>query len=196
MNLLIAAVWENKILRGILLVLLFLLLCFGLYEGGKYAQRKTTDAINTAKNEMLESMQKSLQTSVNTGIGNIQSNLDSNIKGIDKKLEENKNAIAQSKSGLDSLGPVWLRVDDTGTAPGVSSNNTASKIATAGSTSDGAHYARLSDSSLQFLKGEAYRADQCAVSLNKVQGDLVETRAAFQSYMDSVTAILQAAKIK
>lgn len=196
MNLLLTAAWENKYVRALLLILLFVLLCFGLYEGGKYAQRKTTDVINAAKNEMLETMQKSLQTSIDTGIGNIQTNFDNNMKGIDQKLEDNKNAIAQTKSGLDNLGPVWLRVDDTSTTPGGSNNSTASKTATTQSGSDGAHYARLSDSSLQFLKGEAYRADECAVSLTKVQSELVDTRDAFQKYMDSVTAGLQASKIK
>lgn len=195
MSEIITAVFANKVVRVILAILLILLIAFGLYEAGKYAQRTLTNAINEAKNEMLVQMQKSVQDTINNNIGNIQTSLDSNMAVINKQLKDNQNAIEQAKSGLDSLPDVWLRVDGTRTAPSGSSSSAPSKTGTVGSDSNGTYYAKLPTASLQFLKGESYRADQCAVSLTKVQGELADTRQAFQKYMDDVTAAMASAKV-
>lgn len=187
----------NPVVRWIIGIFVILLVMFGLYQGGKYAQRKVTETINTAQNQMLDIVQKNIQSNFNTQFDTLQGNINTQFASIDQRLKDNKNAIEDSRSALGHLDNVWMRVDGvSSTLPVSDSKDKAIGATASGSGSHGTYYAKLPDSSLQFLKGEAYRADRCAVRLDAAQQTLVQYKGAFEEYQKTVIDALNEATLK
>jgi len=197
MSELVSAFLASKVVRALLAILVLVLLCFGLYQGGKYAQRSLTDAINKAQDQLIAQIQKNLQATINERVDTIQASLNSNMAGIQTNLKAQKDEISKTHDALNNLGDVWLQVEDTrNSASSGSGDNKAVSPAAGGSGSHGTHYAKLPAAFVQSLKGEAYRGDQCAVRLTVAQQTLVQYQGAFDKYQTAVQDALKAAKLK
>lgn len=197
MSELVSAFLASKVVRALLAILVLVLLCFGLYQGGKYAQRSLTDAINKAQDQLIAQIQKNLQVTINERVDTIQASLNSNMAGIQTNLKAQKDEISKTHDALNNLGDVWLQVEDTrNSASSGSGDNKAVSPAAGGSGSHGTYYAKLPAAFVQSLKGEAYRGDQCAVRLTVAQQTLVQYQGAFEKYQTAVQDALKAAKLK
>lgn len=197
MSELVSAFLASKVVRTLLAILVLVLLCFGLYQGGKYAQRSLTDAINKAQDQLIAQIQQNLQATIDERMNTIQASLNSNMAGIQTNLKAQKDEISKTHDALNNLGDVWLQVEDTRNADGSSSGDSKTTgSASGGSGSHGTSYAKLPAASVQFLKGEAYRGDQCAVRLTSAQQTLVQYQGAFEKYQTAVQDALKAAKLK
>lgn len=169
----------------------------GLYQAGKYAQRKIDDTVTKVTSSITNSVRASLQESLNKEMGGFRDDFNSKIDQVNKNYAANQNSINRTRDQLNNLSDVWLRVDKVrSNSQHVSdAKGTGSQSATSQSGSDGTYYAQLPNEDVQFLKGEAYRADQCAVRLNSAQQALVQYEGAFELYQRLVREYLAAAQV-
>lgn len=187
----------KSISRILISLLVLILIVAGLYYGGKYAQRKFDAAVSAATQQVTNSIQASLQRSLDEKMSGLQNDLDGKFATLNGKYDEQKKNIDSTRDQLNQLGDVWLRVEDVRTDEKHVGNTGSSGSQSTGSQtgSNGTHYARLPNSSVQFLKGEAYRADQCALRLGAAQEALVLYKGAFEKYQTFAAAYLNAAAV-
>ncbi|QQV92139.1 putative spanin [Klebsiella phage vB_KpM_FBKp24] len=187
----------NRYFRCLIVILLIMLLVFGIYQAGKYVQKKINDTVAQVTNQITKNVQESLQKSLNEQMGGLQNQIDNNFSSINGKFDEQQQSINDTKLKLNNIGDVWLRVERVRTDAEHVSNakGTGSKSTGSSGGSDGTYYAKLPDSNVQFLKGEAFRADQCAVRLGAAQQVIVQYKGAFEKYQSLVATYLAAAQI-
>lgn len=187
----------NKYFRCLIVIVLILLFILGVYHAGKYAQKKINDTVAQVTNQITKNVQESLQKSLNEQMGGLQNQIDNNFSSINGKFDEQQQSINDTKLKLNSIGDVWLRVERvrTGAEHVSDSKSTGSKSTGSSGGSDGTYYAKLPDSNVQFLKGEAFRADQCAVRLGAAQQVIVQYKGAFEKYQSLVATYLAAAQV-
>lgn len=193
----ITALLNNTFVRAILVILALLLVAFGLYKLGEHVEKKINDTIQQTTDSLVKNMQDSLQKSMDNRLDQFSTDLDGKIASINVDFSNAQKNIDATNTKLNNLGDVWLRVDRVQSGQGNVSNPTGqgNKSTGSGSGSDGTYYAKLPDASLQFLKGEAYRADQCAVRLTSAQQVLVQYKGAFEQYQQLVQTYLAAANV-
>lgn len=189
--------FNNKLVRWLLVILSILLFIYGVFKAGEYAQKKITETIADVTNQMTQTIQKNLQQSLDEHMGALQNELDNNLSSINGKFDEQQKAIKNTQSKLDGIGDVWLRVERVRTDQKHIGNAQGTGSQTPGSSggSDGTYYAKLPAENVQFLKGEAFRADQCAVRLNAAQQVIVQYKGAFVKYQELVEVYLNAAQL-
>lgn len=191
----IALLKKSRLARDSALILGVLLVIFGTYEVGQYTQRKATKLVDDAKNQVLAQVQNSIQTSTNNQTKSLQDNINQQFTSINTTMEQNNANIQKANNALDNLGPVWLRVDKVSTNPGTGNKDSTGTDTSTRSNSNGTYYAKLPDSSLQFLKGEAKRADECAVRLTAAQSDITGYLNAINNYQQIVKSALDASDL-
>lgn len=187
----------NKFVRWVLIVVLIFLFIFGIFKAGEYVQQKVNDTITKVTNDITKNIQVELQKSLDEKMGKMQGSLETELTKINGKFDEQQKNINDTKSKLDGINDVWLRVERV-RADGEhvsDTKGTGSQSTGSGSGGDGTYYAKLPTENVQFLKGEAYRADQCAVRLGAAQQTLVQYKGAFEKYQDLVQTYLSAAQV-
>lgn len=193
-----SALLGNKYVQLLILIAVILLTVFGIYKFGMHVQNQINDSFNKAQADLIGTLKESLQGKLDNGIDDLSKKMDANFEKLNGRLEDATTKINATKSQLDGLNDVWLRVEDVSDSRGDSSGvgSKGSEAAGSQSGSNGTHYAKLPTTSLQFLKGEAYRGDQCAVRLTSAQQALVQYKGAFETYQGILQDALKQAKLK
>lgn len=188
----------NRYVRLLLVIIMIVMVVYGIYRLGIHVQKTITDAITQTQEQMVSVIQKSIQSNLDGKVNDLSKKMDDNFNGINEKLNDAQNNIDQTRARLNNIGDVWLRVDKVSPTKGNSGSTGNQKGGSTGSQtgSDGVYYAKLPDENVQFLKGEAYRGDQCAVRLTAAQQALVQYKGAFEEYQRIVKDALALAKLK
>ncbi|QDB71172.1 i-spanin [Serratia phage Moabite] len=161
----------------------------------QYINAQVEKRLTDARNSMLSELQKGLQAGLDDKLNGLSKSMDDGFDKLNKGLNDAKTNIDKQRTQLDSIGDVWLRVDATKGADGnAGDKGKGSQVTGSPAGSNGTYYAKLPESSVQFLKGEAYRADQCAVYLGAAQEALVQYKGAFEKYQQYVREALDQAK--
>lgn len=160
-----------------------------------YVNAQVEKKMLVARNAMLAAVQTSIQGEINGRLDELSHTLDANFENINKSLSDAKANIETQRAQLDSIGDVWLRVD---AVKGSGSNTGDKSKGSSGpgnqSGDNGASYAKLPAAHVQFLKGEATRANEYAVRLIAAQQALVQYKGAFEKYQLYVKDALEKAK--
>lgn len=168
---------------------------YAVVKLNQYVSYRLDKALTDQRNAILSDVQKSIQESLDRQLNDLSGRLDDQFNRINVGLNDAKSKIENQRTQLDSIGDVWLRVDATRADSGTGSKGEGSKSSGNQSGDNGAGYAKLPATHVQFLKGEAYRADQCAVRLGAAQETLVQYKGAFEQYQQYVRDALERAKI-
>ena len=192
-DLLLTLLKKSRVARDLFFVGGILLVIVGIYEAGKLAERKATEIATKIENASLVNAQNDLQQKVNDQFGAMQKNINNQFATLQHSLETNNANITATRDNLSKLTDSRVLVTNISSDTSTSSNT--SKTGTSKGEASGSYYARLSDSSLQFLKGEAYRADQCAVRLTGAQSLVSEYQKDIKEYQDAIQSIIAQSKI-
>ncbi|UQT03120.1 hypothetical protein TOTORO_02570 [Serratia phage vB_SmaS-Totoro] len=177
------------------IVLIAIVSTYVVVKVNAYINNQVEKRLLESRNAMLKELQKSIQGSLDNKLDGLSASMNDGFAKINKGLNDAKQNIESQRTQLDNIGDVWLRVDATKGSDGNAGDKGQGSKGTGDQSGDnGTYYAKLPNSSLQFLKGEAYRADQCAVRLGAAQEALVQYKGAFEKYQTYVREALDQAK--
>lgn len=162
-----------------------ILLVVGAYWFGGYNERDKSTAVDGAVHTLTNNLNAKLGSVVDSQVGGINTRLKDSFDEMSLQFSVNQKSLNDRYLSILNAPPGRVLV-----TPSVRSAADAetAKLAAASGRGDGSYYAELSNSSRDFLAGEARRADQCAVQLTDAQQTLKEWKRAVEDYNRTIAA--------